>query len=807
MNKIILYLTAIVLITCQSIALDVKIKGKIKDAADKKPLLSATVKLIATADSSIVSGTKSNGTGDFTIVSNDLNHHLLHITYIGYKDKIINLEDYAAKTTSIDLGDIMLDAEAFQAEAVEITAAKDIITTEVDKTVINVSKMPSTAGGTATEILKNIPQVRVDLDNNVSLRGNSNIKVLIDGKPSGIPPNELLQQIPSASIEKIELITNPSAKYDPEGSAGIINIITKKEKIGGLAGMLNLNAGNEGRYNGMLNLNYKGKGYNLYGGYSGHIFKHNGDFSSEVMYLDTLNPVPYRSESGHYDRSYIGQSINLGADYSFDDNFLSLKTSYNLSKREREDNNVSRSFLRDSSFFEHFSRNYTSDNQNNSYDINAAYSHSFIPHKKELSMNLYYGPYNNPPEDNITKQNYSKDGMPFPLQEKIKVKEDSKYKYLSFDTDFFNFLTDKRKYEAGIKMFYRNNKNDYKYLQFNNQTSVWDVNTSKSNDFDYEELVSGGYVTYLDAVGDFGYQLGLRGEYTYTKGNQKTLNIINKNDYFSLFPSINLKYNISEFLNIGLNYSRRISRPYYKQVNPFVYYQEEYALEAGNPDLKPEFSNNFELSQNLFTDKLMLNSSIYYNVSTDNIQNLFFKLADNKYMSKPVNTDEIKNWGASLYSSYQFTKWWKTDASISYYSIIYTKGDAEKYKLPESSSNYYIWINNELKFWNFLSWQAYLWYSGPSRWGQYENKAQYQLYTGFRADFKLFGNDAAINLSINGLLRNQSYDGTIQTNDMISKSVWEMPSKYIFLGFSYKFNGYRQTYLDSKGGSGEEKIK
>lgn len=807
--KIKLY-TTIVAIMCIATNLfgqNVEVSGTVKDAENRSSLFGATVKMIAKSDSALISGTKTDKSGKFKLTSAKAHTALLNISMLGYEDKYFDLSDAKFKSNDIALGDILLKIQEIQTGTVEVSAAKDIITTEVDKMVINVDKMVTSAGGSAVDVLKTVPSVKVDIENNVSLRGNSNIKVLVDGKPSGIPAADLLEQTASDLIEKIEIITNPSAKFNPEGDAGIINIIMKKKKAEGIAGMANINFGNSGRTNGMFNLNYRGMGYNLFAGYSARVYKMDGDNTTKRTYLDTNYKVPIHWQQGSFNREYLGHSINFGSDIYFNDaNTLTIMGSYNIGERNRGDNTLFKNFDAGENLVEMYNRINNSSSSRGNLDFQLNYTNTIEANKSELTVEAYYAPSNNSPYDDFTEQLYDLTGNPTSTFKRYRTQEDYNTDYFSLNSDYYNQFDKDSKLELGANTFIRSNRIDYTYKNFSFTDNDWIKDVVRSNDFDFNESVTALYSTYMDAWGDFSFQLGLRAEYTHTNGNQKTLKIENKQDYFSIFPSVHLKYAYTEFISSGLSYAKRIERPGWWAVNPFIDYDDPVEWETGNPALKPEYTHNMQFSNNLVTDKAMLSASIYYNYASDGITYLSKLIGNGVTLQRPENVANSQNYGLELYGSYQLFKWWRLDGSYNYFENVYGKETAEKFDLSEKSHGWSASLNADFRFWDMISYQVNAYYSGPSYWGQFEEKEHFSVYMGLRSEFQLFGNEAAISFSVSDVFKTMNYGGTTRTKQYIFENNNNRLSQQIFLGFTYKFNGYKRTKLDSKGGSGADGV-
>lgn len=775
------------------------ITGKIIDKETDKPLLGATVKVINKADSTLISGAKTNKDGNFEIKNVSNQNALLRASMVGYSDLFVDLSIY--KGMKLDLETLKMEVRETKTDEVQVYAAKDMIKTEPDKVVVNVDKMLTTSGGSAVDVLRNVPSVKVDIENNVSLRGNSNIKVLVDGKPSGLGTAEILDQTPAELIEKIEVITNPSSKFDPEGNAGIINIILKKKKEGGINGMISGNAGNYDRNSGSINLNYRSEKFNIFGSYNLRMMSRDGNSIISRTFFDTSNATPYNYQEGEFSRRFTGHTFKLGADYYFNDyNSLTFYINYNTMKRKPNDSNFYKVFTRDSLPFDYYSVRSNSEMEYNTYDYSLSYKTIFEKNKEELNVDLFLSPSENTPYSEYRRAEYNPADMS-KIGNSVLNNQDriSKNSYFSVSSDYFKKYNEFTKLELGYKSFFRHSDQDYKYNTFNETSSQWELDALKTNDFVYDESIHSLYGTYTDKFLGVNFQFGLRAEYTYTKGNQRTQNIVNQNDYFSLFPSVHAKYNITELNEIGLSYARRINRPWHRQVNPFIDYSDPLNLETGNPALKPSYTNNFQISDNLITDKAMITASLYYNQTTDGIEELRKVLPGGVTMETYENLSKMDNLGIELFASYQFFKWWRLDVSYNYYKYKYDVAGSQ-IDINETSTGWSANANTDIKIYDLLSLQINAYYTAPSSYGQYEEKEQFSVSLGARTEFKLFGNDAALTYNISDLFKTLNFQENYKTKTFRINDESIRITQYMSLGFTYKFNDYkRQRDKNSSG--------
>src|SRR6056297_1236546 len=311
------------------------VMGRVVDAETNNPIEYANVALFKSSDSSLVNGTITNPKGFFMLKKIPNGTYDMRIKFIGYQSHTINKIKITKDEPVVRLRSLKLQPANVELDAVDVTAKQEEVMFKIDKRVVNVSENINTIGGTAVDALENTPGVEVDIDGNVSIRGSSNFKVLIDGKPTAMEGSEALQQIPASSIQEIEIITNPSAKYDPDGLTGIINIILKKNVKGGLNGLVSGSIGNDDRYDGSINLNYRKNKLNLIGGYS---YRQGGRGGNSESYYETYrnDTTFYRDEEGERGHTRISHNFKAGIDYDFNDaNLLSFNAQYRLNERER----------------------------------------------------------------------------------------------------------------------------------------------------------------------------------------------------------------------------------------------------------------------------------------------------------------------------------------------------------------------------------------------------------------------------------------------------------------------------------------
>ena len=463
------------------------------------------------------------------------------------------------------------------------------------------------AGGSAVDVLENTPSVNVDIDGNVELRGSTNFTVLVDGKPTVLESDEILQQIPASSIENIEIITNPSAKYDPDGAAGIINVIMKHEKKFGLNGIVNVSVGTNDKYKGDASFSYKVGKFNLSAGFDYRDQKRYGtgsqDRRTDYSYTNTDTSF-YMNYAGDRDRHIFGYGFKGGIDYYINDNnTLSISGKYG----EREFSRTFSSFYEEStnpvSTKDYYLRSSDVGYSGSSYNLSLNYSLKFKDPNRKLDALLYYSNWDGKRIDDqdkyITDANAIIDTDLNPeLRKSDLINPRSQYRY---QLDYVSPVGADGMFEAGIQGRYEQKTADYQYSNFDPLTSTWVDDTDQMNKSDFYRNIQAAYGTFADKFWGFNYKLGLRMEYTDRLLDQNTTEDKYKVNRFDYFPSAYLTKELNKKQQIQMSYSRRINRPSNRNLNPFPNYMDPLNVRLGNPALEPEYVDSYELNfQNRF---------------------------------------------------------------------------------------------------------------------------------------------------------------------------------------------------------------
>jgi len=585
------------------------VTGKVVDSKTSQPLPYTNVLLLKAKDSTLVSGIACGDDGNFRIENVTPGAYILKVKFIGYRDSRSEKFVINPSAPSKNFGVIKLNSSSNEINEVTIRAQKDEFINTIDKKVYNVANSITATGGSATDVLKNIPSVTVDIDGKVSLRGSSNVTIMIDGKPAGMlsgDPATALQMVPSSMLESVEVVTNPSAKYDAEGMAGIINLKTKKGKSLGLNGVASAGASTLGGYNANLSLNDKIGKWNFYGNYSLR-----GDKRSMSGTTDQHNFIPgkiedYALTTSDGEFKNTSNMLKLGTEWAIDSaNTLGANIGGNLRDFSRPENIYYQQF--DLNHILYPDSSYRKENSSDEYgkgvEANLDYKHTFKSLKSDLSILSNYS-VNSRSGDHT----YLMDSDPY---QKGKTINKSTNAIVQAD---YSQPTANGKIETGLKYTLRDNDSDQKDSIIYKNAFISDP--SSSDHFRYKEQIFAAYGSYSAKYGDFGLAAGLRVEKSHNEGISEIPGNSFTKDVLGWFPNLSLKY-IMGSNDIQASYSRRVNRPDMRMLNPFTDKSDNTNIRKGSPDLNPEYTDSYDLSWHQASNSSSILASVFYRKTTD----------------------------------------------------------------------------------------------------------------------------------------------------------------------------------------------
>lgn len=665
-NRLLLLLTFFLVCThAQSQENVLSFTGRIIDGQTKEPIPYATIVAISNNTQRTVAGTTSDDLGEFVLASDSANIRL-EVRFIGFKTDTIST--WNNSTDVIELGTIELQSSVQDIDAVKVTAEKSSMEFKLDKRVFHVGKDISSTGMGALEVLNNVPSVNVDIEGNVSLRGNAGVQILIDGKPSAMSddPAKVLGTLTADMIESIEVITNPSAKYEAGGTSGIINIILKKEEKKGLNGSVSVNTGIPQNHSLGGSINYRTQKFNLFTQF-GAGYRSLPDYSKSrnESLIDSRANV---SETEAFRNETFG-NLTLGADY-FINKYNTITLSGNFAYELEDNPSESNFLLYDTAgvFFAEYTRTEETTAENPKYQYDLQYKKQFKKNKEHLlsfsTQGRFFG--KDQRSEFLNRYTFGSTGAIDQRTQTYFYQADYTYRL-----DYVNPLTKLFTLEAGAMYDINDVGNDYAVFDYG--TSGWQPNQNLTNEFEYNQKVLGAYGTMAYEKEKWGLKLGLRAENTDLTTRLVNSNETNEQHYTNLFPSVHTSYKFSKRTSIQAGYSRRIFRPRLWDLNPFFNIQNNYNIRTGNPNLLPEFGDSYELTSIFFWDKVSLNMSLYYLYTTDVTESISYFSEGINYTTKE-NIGTNRKTGFEINGKYSPTKWFTINGDFNW-GYFYREGE------------------------------------------------------------------------------------------------------------------------------------
>jgi iron complex outermembrane receptor protein len=643
-----------------------KITGKITDE-QRNPIEGVTAELLRAGDSGLVKVAVSDKQGTFEFESIRFGTYFIRTSHVNHQRAFSSAISISAESNSATVNDILLKPAAKELQNVQVTGRKPFIQQMTDRIVVNVENSVVNAGSSAFDVLERSPGVLIDANDNISMRGRAGVIIMVDGKPSPMSGSDLvnyLRSLPSNAIERIELITNPSSKYDAAGNAGIIDIRMKKDQRFGTNGSFTAGYG-QGIYpkaNAGINFNYRNKKVNLFGGYNysyrmglNHLlldrnFFENGQFSGQDL-KDNYTKIPL----------YLN-TLRFGADF-----YPNKKTVYgfvvnsNLNSFKPYNNNSSVVIGSNKLPLFNFNTQTKNDNQNKNIAANFNIKHTFDSTGRELTADIDYAYFNTDNSSRVSTQYHNLDGSQMQPDYILDGLQDGNLNLRTVKADYVNPLKKKARIETGFKTSFVGADNDARFFNMSSGSPVDDVN--KTNHFYYDENINAAYFIYKKDYKKFSYQLGLRAENTNVKTRQVKGDIRWDSSYTQLFPSAFFNYRIKEDQSIGVSVSRRIDRPNYSQLNPFLFLIDVTTYATGNPSLLPQFTWAYELNYTIKNINFTLGYSHTeknQNVVIARFKEVFPNIPadDNVTVQIPVNLASSDYFGLTVAAPIRVTKWW-----------------------------------------------------------------------------------------------------------------------------------------------------
>ena len=768
------------------------LSGKVTDKVSGLPISYATI-VVKEADKTVTGGiTDDNGL--FEIKNLAPKKYDVEIQYMGYKTHMAPA-DFSTGQRSIQLGTVALVDEATKLNEVTVVAERSTIEQKIDRIVINVGKDLTTAGATAGEIMNNIPSVNVDQDGKISLRGNENVRVLVDGRPSNIDVVQLLKSIPSTSIKKIELITNPSAKYNPEGMSGIINIVLHKNANDGFNASINsgITIAEAPKTNNSINMNYRTGKVNFFGTYGDNFGKQYNDGRIERF---GSNPMDQVIDIVNDNKSHL---FKVGMDFYINDkNTISVYTNQNYYGGDGVIDLDITSPIAENELFQQ--SKYFTHTQDGAYNV--AYKKLFKKDGETLDVEINHDYYRE-----VQRGEFYTDYFVENENQQDNFQLDfigERRKLTTVNVDFVNPLNEKTTFELGAEARITRTINNYitSADDFTDQEII-----AHDSDYFYDVDIFSAYSTYGQKLGKWGYQLGLRLESYRVEATEGTETAY-KDDYFTFYPSASMTYTPSEKNMWQVSYSRRVDRPSLEQTKPIREFSTPTVTSLGNPELDPQFTNSIELNYTRTLEKGSITGGVFGRIINDEISRVLYPdpLQEGKQILSFINYDTNTAFGFELSANYKITKWWDIQPAIDFssirqtgaVSIVIPESDPEQFEFINrtvTSSAFNARMNSNFRATKALRFLVFGFYRNGVQGIQWKSEPMYKIDAGARYSF--LKDKATLSVRFNDIFNTQhfGFDGDVPY-PQTGRFGWESHSVYI--GFNYMFGAGKNRALQRK---------
>lgn len=776
-----------------------QITGKVIDASTKQGMEFANISLRKTGSKEFIKGTVSDQLGAFRLDGVSNGNYVVAVSVVGYATFEKELTIGTGQKT-INLRSILLKEDTQLLNEVQVVGQRSQMKFEIDRKVFNVDQSLATAGGSASDVLGNIPSVQVDPEGEVSLRGNSSVTVWINGKESGLSADnraQILEQLPAESIERVEVITNPSAKYNPEGTAGIINIVLKKNRKAGYYGSLQAGVDTRGGYNAAGNVNFSSGKFESFVNVGTRVRKSEGEgYTNRQNLDDNGNPVSYLNQLRNDEDTRKPVIARMGTTYHATDKDHFSFSGFGLLGRGDETDWLNYTSNIPGSFTNSL-RTSAEKRKMNIGNFEIGYKRDFSE-KSNLDLSASYNLVNITPESSFLQvSNYAGGTSTSSYQFQENVMKPRKWE---FQADYVTEFGEQNKIEAGYKGEFLTSKSKVSTYSGTSEGNAA-FNEGLYNNFTYDQNVNALYATYSKRINRFGIQLGLRGEHTRTNTNSlgynqsETDHPAYKDDYFSFYPSAFLSYQLPSNNELQLNYTRRVSRPWGGQLNPFVNLTDSTNISYGNPLLLPQYSNSLELNYIKNWENHTLSASLYYRNTDNVIQRISYRDGD-IMKSTFENIAKTQSAGTELILKNNLFRMIDLTSTLNFY---YNKLDGFSY-LPEGTTTPVVGEADEDFSWSariianvMLPWgvslQATGDYNSRELVAQGYRKANHAIDLGLRKSFL----DRKLSLTINtrDLLNSRKRETITSGSGFSQESVFARSGRTVGFTLTYNFGNMK----------------
>jgi outer membrane receptor protein involved in Fe transport len=771
-----IYALVLLCMSTLSVHSQTQISGTLSAEDPNEKLAYASV--VVKQDTLIVETVITNDKGEFKLEGIKAGKYTVGFQFIGFEDSVMPLSVDGLKP--INLGNIHLKSNITSLNEVVVTSETSQMSLKLDKKVFDVGKDLISRGGSATQVLDNVPAVRVDPSGSVSLRGNSNVLILINGRKSGLTSLQGLEQIPAESIKSVEVITNPSSRYDAAGSAGIINIVLKKNTKEDLNGSMTLVTGIPDDYRLMGGLNYKKGKFNLFSNfgirYTDYVGLNTRDQQSTINGNDLF--INQREDQKRHDD---GGLLYAGLDYFINDNNTITSAFYRNDTKDRDTNTLNY-YISEENTQDKQIQTIGDSRENRSYNqLEFNYTKMFKKPGRKFTVDFQYDFWDSTKDFNIQRRTLVPDTADLSV---INTQSNRASDDIVLQSDYVTPLSETANFEAGVKL-----ENRVVSTEFAADEDIDGTVTpidGFNNGLDYKEQILGAYAQYGNKINKFSYLLGLRTEYTHIEiKDQNAGGVLTDSTYTRLFPSVNLSYALTEKTTTQLNYSQRINRPNLDQLNPFPELLDFNSRIFGNINLLPSLTDGVELSILSKVKGLVLNPSVYYSKTKNGFQYFTSQNDDNIFETVLINLDDETRFGVEISAQYAPVKWLSLNAEINAYSFN-QKGSVGTTNLDFSNETWKATLLGQVKLPKGFTFQSKYEYQAPMSDAQTKTKSYYYLNVALGKS--LFKNNGTLSLAGSNIFNTRKIRETTVGTDFVVHQMTNFNAARWTLSFNYKFN-------------------
>jgi len=760
-----------------------KITGLIVEKGNDTPVEYASIQLLKITDHSPVEGTTSDPKGNFSISNVAFGEYSLAISFMGFEKLELPNIRLTKEQSTVNLGRILLEASTIAVEEVTVQGKRSTYKQTIDKKVFNVGTDLTSSSGSVSDLMQNVPSLQVDMEGNVSLRGSENVQILINGKPSALMGKnraEVLQQLPANSVERIEVITNPSAKYKPDGTSGIINLILKKDRKDGFNGTFTANTGNKERYNSSLAVNYHTGKINLFGSYGIRLDRRDRYSKDDRIKTDSLtgekSDLYQTIDSKARPTSHIAQT---GIEWQMNDrNSLEASVNYTHMKFIRKENTLTNSTDNNQLLISNYNRNRYDDEYHQEVEMAAKYSRK-IGDDQELSVDYTHNSSKEQEDNHFTNQYL------------VPVKPDSKDNTLIWQANYenllrVNYLCPLSGKDAELELGYEleANQSDLNFKAEDLIGSTWTPDKARSNRFIFDETVHSFYATDKQTFGKFGMMAGLRAEQSIISSHLVTLDSLVNNNYFSIYPTLHTSFNFTDNSQWQLNYSKRINRPEGDDLNPFPEYRDHYNISAGNPKLKPEQIHSIETGILYHQGANTYSATLYYRYAYNKMTEITRFVNDSVLLTTKENLASSSSTGVEGIINRSLGKFGNVNLNFNGYL---NKLDASNlgYSTSKTAFSWNTSLNTNFTITKLLMAQVNMRYASAVLTPQGERQPTFIVNTGARYD--VFKRKASLMLTVSDLFDTFRNRTIIDTPELHREIESRRAPRIFYVGFTYHF--------------------